>query len=92
MRKKMTKEGGDVGNILANLYNLSSERADTRSWLTLPQSSKILRSDLAEGNHNISLKVGELNKEIKVDIKANRITLVNITATGNHIDYKTINL
>jgi hypothetical protein len=92
MRKKMSKEGGDVGNILANLYNLSSERADTRSWLTLPQSSKILRSDLTEGHYNISLKVGSLNKDIKLDVKANRITLVNITATGNHIDYKTINL
>jgi len=92
MRKKMSKEGGDVGNILANLYNLTSERADTRSWLTLPQSSKILRSDLSPGYHNLSLKVGSLNKEINLDVKANRITLVNIIATGNHIDYKTINL
>ena len=92
MRKKMSKEGGDVGNILANIYNLSSERADTRSWLTLPQSSNILRSDLTEGHHNISLKIGSLNKEINLDVKANRITLVNITATGNHIDYKAINL
>jgi len=92
MRKKMSKEGGDVGNILANLYNLTSERADTRSWLTLPQSSKILRSDLSPGHHNLSLKVGATNKQINVDVKANRITLVNIIATGNHIDYKTVNL
>jgi len=92
IRKKMSKEGGDVGNILANLYNLSSERADTRSWLTLPQSSKILRSDLTPGNHSLSLKIGGVNKQINVDVKANRITLVNIIATGNHIDYKTVNL
>ncbi|PAJ72954.1 hypothetical protein CJF42_18590 [Pseudoalteromonas sp. NBT06-2] len=92
MRKKMSKEGGDVGNIIANLYNLSSERADTRSWLTLPQSSNILRANLTPGKHSLSLKVGGINKQINVDVKANRITLVNIIATGNHIDYKTVNL
>jgi len=88
----MSKEAGDVGNILANLYNLASERADTRSWLTLPQSSNILRSHLKPGQHSLSFKVGGMNKQIDVDIKANRITLVNITSMGNYIDYKTVNL
>jgi len=92
IRKKISKEAGDVGNILANLYNLASERADTRSWLTLPHSSNIVRSHLTPGKHRLSLNVGGLNKQIDVEIKANRITLVNITSMGNHIDYKTVNL
>jgi hypothetical protein len=58
----------------------------------LPQSSNILRANLTPGKHSLSLKVGGINKQINVDVKANRITLVNIIATGNHIDYKTVNL
>jgi len=92
MRKKLSKEAGDVGNILANLYNFASERADTRSWLTLPQSSNIVRSHLTPGKHRLSFTVGGMNKQIDVEIKASRITLVNITSMGNYIDYKTVNL
>ncbi|SFC60332.1 COG3014 family protein [Pseudoalteromonas denitrificans] len=92
VRKKMSKEAGDVGNILANLYNLASERADTRSWLTLPQSTNILRTYVKEGEHHLVLNIGGKHKKIEVDVKPNRITLVNITAMSNHIGYKTINL
>ena len=35
VRRTAAKEG-DVGNILVGIFNTLSERADTRSWLTLP--------------------------------------------------------
>ncbi|MFP3458335.1 hypothetical protein R0J89_18990, partial [Psychrobacter sp. SIMBA_152] len=44
MRAELARSAGDVGNILANLYNLASEQADTRSWLTLPNQISLARS------------------------------------------------
>jgi hypothetical protein len=82
LRRTMSKEGGDIGNILATIYNMASEQADTRSWLTLPDEVQIIRIPLAAGKQQVKLVYGSKNETLDLDIKAKRITLINLTTIG----------
>ena len=88
LRRTMSKEGGDIGNILAVIYNAASEQADTRSWLTLPDEVQILRLSLPTGKQQIDINFGDKTELIDVDIQANRISLLNITTIGNFQGHK----
>jgi hypothetical protein len=88
LRSTMSKEGGDIGNILAVIYNAASEQADTRSWLTLPDEVQILRLSLPAGKQLIDMNLGGKTELIEVNIQANRISLLNMTAIGNFQGYK----
>ena len=92
IRQQMSRKGGDVGNILAGLYNIASEKADTRSWSTLPDSIHVLRLDLAPGQHEIELNINGSNRAINVEINEDRQTLVKLTSIGSYINYQHINL
>ena len=88
LRSTMSKQGGDLGNILAVIYNVSSEQADTRSWLTLPDEVQILRLSLPAGKQQIDINFGDKSELIEVDIQANRISLLNMTTIGNFHGHK----
>jgi len=88
LRKTMSKEGGDIGNILAVIYNAASEQADTRSWLTLPDEVQILRLSLPQGNQLVELNLGGKTEVIEVNIQSERISLLNITTIGNFQGHK----
>lgn len=92
LRRKMKKEGGDFGNILAGLYNLASEHADTRSWLSLPRQIHLLKVSLPVGEHQLDIKHGGVETIINVAINKDRISLINLTTLGEYSDYSTINL
>jgi hypothetical protein len=88
LRNTMSKQGGDIGNILATLYNVVSEQADTRSWLTLPDEVQILRLALPAGKQLINLNFDGKTESIEVNIQANRISLLNMTTIGNFQGHK----
>ncbi|PKG82610.1 hypothetical protein CXF85_14125 [Colwellia sp. 75C3] len=92
IRQQMSRKGGDVGNILAGLYNLASEKADTRSWSTLPDSIHVLRLDLAPGQHELELNINGSHRTITVEINEDRQTLVKLTSIGSYINYQSMNL
>lgn len=92
MRRQLAEEGGDFGNILATIYNVASERADTRSWSTLPSNVHILRMDLPAGEHQVSLRAGGQQQTMTIKVNENRITLVNLTHIGNYTGYQDFNL
>jgi hypothetical protein len=92
LRQQMSRKGGDVGNILAGLYNIASEKADTRSWSTLPDSIHILRLDLAPGQQEVELNINGNSRTITVEINEDRQTLVKLTSIGSYTNYQSINL
>jgi hypothetical protein len=83
LRTTMSQQGGDIGNIFAVLYNVASEQADTRSWLTLPDEVQILRLSLPPGKQVIELNIGDKTELIEVNILTKRISLLNLTTIGN---------
>lgn len=83
LRSTISQKGGEIGNILAVLYNVASEQADTRSWLTLPDEVQILRLSLPPGQQTIALNIRGKTELIEVNILAKRISLLNLTTIGN---------
>jgi len=92
VRQKLSREAGDVGNILASIYNIASERADTRSWSTLPDEIELVRMAVPAGKQVIQVQLNGRQQGIEVDVQTNRITLINFLAIGNYTGYQAINL
>lgn len=49
------KKQGEVAGLLVNIFNVATESADTRSWLTLPNSFGMARMSLPPGKYNLRL-------------------------------------
>ncbi|TMN93882.1 adenine DNA methylase [Pseudoalteromonas sp. S558] len=89
VRAELARSAGDVGNILANIYNLASEQADTRSWLTLPNQISVARDTLNVGVH--SLYVGT-HAPIDFTVSKQRLTLIYLTSVNNYFNYHVVQL
>jgi len=92
IRKSLVNKGGDIGNIFANLYNITTEKADTRSWSTLPDSIHILRLNLSAGTHTLNIHVNGVSQQIKVSINQNKQTLVTLNSIGTYVGQSIFNL
>ena len=93
LRQKMKKSGGDIGNILASLYNVASEKADTRSWSSLPDNIQIMRlNNIDVGHKKLVISYAGKKEVIEIDVIKNSTTLINFTAIGGYIGYQNINL
>jgi uncharacterized protein len=53
------KKAGEGWGVLANLLAAATETADTRSWLTLPQSIYLVRLTLPAGEHTLRATVDD---------------------------------
>lgn len=53
-RTARDKKGETLG-LLVNIINVATESADTRSWLTLPNSLSLIRMSVPPGQYNIQL-------------------------------------
>ena len=51
------KAGGEYAGLIANLFGAVTERADTRSWLTLPAQVHVLRFALPPGVHDVRVEL-----------------------------------
>ncbi|TWX57802.1 hypothetical protein ESZ28_03180 [Colwellia hornerae] len=92
IRQNLSKSAGDVGNILASLYNIASEKADTRSWSSLPNNVQIMRlNNVAVGHKKLTVSYSGVKQVIDIEVVDSKITLINFTAIGNYTGYQTIN-
>lgn len=81
--QQQTAQQNGLAGFLTTIYNIVSEQADLRSWLTLPNSAQAARLSLSPGEHNISLSQGSLNKQLSLSLKANSFTIIRVTRPGN---------
>jgi hypothetical protein len=92
IRQTLVRKSGDVGNIFASLYNIATEKADTRSWSTLPDSIHILRLNLSAGTHALNLDINGINRKIEVTVNQNKQTLVKLNTIGTYVGHNIFNL
>ena len=78
------KKQGEVAGLLVNIFNIATEGADTRSWLTLPNRIGMVRMSLPPRNYNIHLLFYNKSNQIidsnvlsNVEIKAGDFTFIN---------------
>ena len=48
---------GELAGLLITMTNIVTERADTRSWTTLPQEIQLTRLLLPEGQHQVNIEI-----------------------------------
>ena len=81
---RQANKKGEVAGLLANVLNVVTESADTRSWQTLPNQIFLVRTRLPAGTHNIRLSFSDrANRRVKTDtlkdvvIRKNDTTFLN---------------
>ncbi|MBL0511378.1 COG3014 family protein [Aeromonas media] len=82
LRRSAAKEGGDVGNILVGIFNTLSERADTRSWLTLPAEASSWQGMVPAGEVQLRLGAGSAMRTLPLTVHGGRTTLVWVQRLG----------
>jgi hypothetical protein len=84
-KKEMAEQAGKAGGawvkLGADIFNIVSENADRRSWLTLPNDAQILRSALPQGEYQLKLNNGKAAGMMKVKIEPGKRTVVRVVAT-----------
>jgi len=85
------KQMGDLGQFAAIVWNMVSENADLRSWLTLPANAQILRTSLPAGRYSLSLHhpMAGAVTHTDVDVPANTKTILHVVRTGQQM-YTTV--
>lgn len=65
-RRQKAEAAGEAAGFVMSLFNKATEKADTRNWQSLPAFISYVRIPLREGENNIVLKTGGLEKKISV--------------------------
>jgi len=86
VRKTADEHLGPAGAIAAILFNLISEQADRRSWLTLPRNAQILRVSLPVGQQMLRINAANGKKDqINIDVKENGLSIIHVVGTRKQL-------
>lgn len=78
---KPGNNAADIGSIAMQIFNVVTEQADRRSWLTLPKQAQIGRRYLNPGEYTLQL---DKAPPAKIEVAAGKTTLVWAIDTGNY--------
>jgi len=82
MSEQASKAGGPLAQFATDVFNIISENADRRSWLTLPNEAQILKTELPQGEYQLQLRSGSTTGTVTVGVKPGRYTIVRVVETG----------
>ena len=82
----------DAVGLISSVANLLLNRADLRSWLTLPVEAQIMYTNLPEGQHVVDLEAGGLLQSKRLDVMAGQTTILHVVAAGGRLYVNTIEL
>lgn len=85
MQKKAAEQGGVGGQFLANIYNLVSEQADLRSWLTLPGNAQAVRLALPPGTRQLEFASYTGSLSLPVEVRPGRTVLVRVVEVNGRM-------
>ena len=80
LQKKADDDFGPVGALLTQLFNLVSERADLRSWLSLPAYGQAARLMLPPGQHQLQLSTPGGGASLTVPVVERGLTVIHVVA------------
>lgn len=81
-QKQANDSMGLLGALTTQIYNLVSERADLRSWLTLPAYGMATRMELPAGNQVIKLSTSGGSASVDVPVRVGGVTIVRVVEVG----------
>lgn len=88
LQRQTGESFGLLGQFAANIYTIVSERADLRSWLTLPFTGQAQSISLSPGSHNILLTSGGFTEQIEVQIQKSKPTVLYVLKARSKLRVK----
>lgn len=93
LRQQFRDEGQrNLFAAVASIGHLLLNRADLRSWLTLPREAQIAYSGLKVGEHEINLKVAGQTSKVPVSIRSGKTTIIYVHLANKRFVTKVVNL
>ncbi len=82
---RSNRDLAQVAGLAVDIWNVVSENADLRSWLTLPRDAQVMRETLPEGRHLLSLRAGGQGpaEKVEVEIRGGKFTLLHVVRVGS---------
>ena len=85
LQKKANDDFGPVGAILTQIFNVVSEQADLRSWLSLPAYAQATRLMLPPGEHRLELSTPGGGASLTVPVVEQGVTVIHVVATPGRL-------
>ncbi|MGA1845284.1 MAG: COG3014 family protein [bacterium] len=85
--REASRKGGTLASMVTTIYNVVSERADLRSWLTIPLSIQVGRLRLPPGRHVVHLDLveGAGSMQVEVDIQPGEYHILDVRTIGSRM-------
>ena len=84
------KEWGILGKLGMNILNTWTEKADLRSWMSLPDQVELFRCSMPSGTHTFALTHPAMQSHsLVLDVTPGSLTLVMLTRVGSKLFIKT---
>jgi uncharacterized protein len=80
--QKQANDANPLAGFATNIYNLVSEQADLRSWLTLPAYVQAGRTIVPAGENRIMLSGAGVNQALDLMVTPGGTTVVRVITTG----------
>ena len=85
LQKQSADHLGFAGQLAANIYNIISESADRRSWLTLPHSAQVMRFNIEAGEQTLNLATTTTQAKVNVSVPENRTVFLRVVGVNNQL-------
>jgi hypothetical protein len=85
LQKQTGKQLGDLGQLAVNIVNFVTERADLRSWSTLPMTGQAQRFNLTPGRQTVTMKAHGVKLDTVLDIKAGKTQYLRVVYVGGKL-------
>ncbi|MCK5880235.1 MAG: hypothetical protein KAG18_00085 [Sinobacterium sp.] len=83
--EKQAGEQSSLAGFAAIIYNIVSEQADVRNWLTLPNNAQIKRVVVEPGPHQVELSLKGMSRSVEVEFNAGRTTILRVFNINNRL-------
>ncbi len=85
-------QGDTLFGALAGIGQLLLNRADLRSWLTLPAEVQILHAAAKSGEQTLTLRDGVHSDEVRINVRPGRTTVVHVIAAGGRLHTRAVTI
>lgn len=83
IQRQANKEGGSILGLVAAVGSLLSEKADRRSWLTLPDNVQVADYYLVAGEYTFNLiQALAAPSRVQISLKPGKTTVLSVIRTG----------
>ncbi len=83
--QKQASDQSALAGLAAMVYNIVSEQADVRNWLTLPNNAQVKRVVVAPGQQQVELKLKGMIRRVEIELRPARTTILRVFNINNRV-------